>query len=184
MGNKNINLEEINYDIVECPENTFTEEAKDKLAELLTIRRDGNIIILCHPRHIFDAVSEDFDTKVIEKVDWNSINIDKMKQYNDYGEYSMVSQLCDGNNNQFTYLSKKARHMMKRYKDLGTENMSYPLAVIEGVYDIQADTYEYYARGIICITQNGFAVGKGPNYISLGHKESIWEKALRIGDNY
>lgn len=184
MKNKNINLEEINYDIIECLGNTFTEEAKEKLEELLTIRRDGNLILLCHPRHIFDRVSEDFTTKVINKVDWNSINIEMMKQYNDYGEYSMVDQVCSRKNNQFTYLSKKASHMMKRYKDLGTENMSYPLAVIEGVYNIQADTYDYYARGIICITQNGFALGKGPNYVSLDHKESTWEKALRMGDNY
>lgn len=87
MEQKNMELEEINYDIVECKENVFSEEAKEKIADLLTIKRDGNIILLCHPRHVFEAVSEDFNTKVIEKVDWNSINIEQMKKYNDYGKF-------------------------------------------------------------------------------------------------
>lgn len=177
-------MEEINYDIIKCQNNIFTQEAKDMLTDLLTIKRDGNIILLCHPRQVFDMVSEDFDTKIIEKVDWDSINIDKMKKYNDFGEFSMVSQCCFKNKNQFTYFKKKASHMMKRYKDLGAEKMAYPMAIIEGVYDLSNDKYNYYARGIICITQNGYAYGKSPYYTAKKHKESVWEKALRMGDNY
>lgn len=151
---------------------------------MLTIRKDGNIILLCHPRHIFDKVSEDFETKIITKVDWDSINVSQMKKYNDFGKYSMVEQLCDRNNNQFTYLKNKMNHMMKRYKALGADNISYPIAIVEGVYNFGLDNYDYYARGIVCATRNGFALGKSPSYIPLGHKESVWEKALRMGDNY
>lgn len=182
MEQKNMELEEINYDIVECKENVFSEEAKEKIADLLTIRRDGNIILLCHPRHVFERVSEDFNTKVIEKVDWNSINIEQMEKYNDYGKFSMVSQCLE--NNQFRYLKNKARHMIKKYKDLGIERFSFPIAIVEGVYDFSRDDYDYYARGIICVTKNGFALGKNPNYTFGNHKESIWEKPLRMGDNY
>jgi len=176
-------LEEINYDIVECPDKKFTEEALEKFQGILTIQKDGNIILICHPRHIFDGLSEDFDTKIINKVDWESINIEKMQKYNDYKEFSMVEQLCIPAKNQFAYLKKKARHMMKRYNELGIETFSYPFAIIEGVYHSQTDEYEYYARGILCATKNGFALGYNPNYIHIAGKESVWQKSLRMGDN-
>lgn len=176
-------LEEVNYECIECPNKQFSSEALEKLQGILTIRRDGNIIFLCHPRHIFESVSEDFDTKIIDKVDWESINIKMMKEYNDYGKFSMVDQMCSRNKNQFTYLKGKAKHMMERYNKLGIENKAYPIAVVEGVYDARTDQYNYYARGIICATKNGFALGKSPNYFYFDKKESVWQKALRMGDN-
>lgn len=186
MGNTKIkyNLEDVNYDIVECPNKRFTAEAKDKLEEVLTIRRDGNIIILCHPRHVFDGIKEDAETRFIDRVDWDSINIEKMKEQNDYGKYSMVEQLCTPNHSQFTYFKKRVKHVMENCHSKGIDNPICPVAIIEGVYNTQTDSYNYYARGIICATKNGYAFGKSPNYVYLGHKESVWEKALRMGDNY
>ncbi len=184
MEDKTLGLEEINYDVVECEGNKFTEEAKDKLEELLTIRRDGNIILLCHPRHVFDKIKEDNETKLISKVNWDSINIEKMEQANDFGRYSMVEQICSREDNQFTYLQKRVCHAMEVSQDRGVEKPICPVAIIEGVYSEQKYEYDYYARGILCATKNGFAFGKSPNYVYLGHKESIWEKSLRFGDNY
>lgn len=182
---RNLKVEPINYKCIECPDKKFTEEALEKIYGLLTIRVDGNILLLCHPRHIFEGVSEDFKTKIIDKVDWESINVEMMEKCQDYGRFSMVEQICSPAKNQFAYLKKKAKHMMKRYKDLGIENFSYPIAVVEGVYDSSTDNYEYYARAIICITKNGFAFGQNPDYLYFDQqKESVWQKALRMGDNY
>lgn len=182
--NSEINLEEINYELVECPNNRFTEEAKEKIKELLTIKVEGNSIYLCHPRHVFEGISEDFETKVISKVDWNSINIEMMKRYNDYGEFTIVEQLCYKNNNQYSYLSKRVKHMMKKYQDLGIEKFACPIAVVEEAYEEPENTSKYFARGIICATKNGFALGTAPNYTYSRKKESVWEKGLRLGDNY
>ncbi len=177
-------MDNINYNIYESEGKTFTDEAKDKLKELLTIRRDGNILFLCHPRHIFDEIEEDRETKCIERVKWDSINISKMKQYNDYGKYSMVEQLCSPTDNQITYLKKRVTSGLEKCQREGIENPLLPIAVVEGVYDSKKDDYTYYARGIVCATKKGFLLGKSPNYVYMGAKESIWQKALRISDNY
>lgn len=148
-----------------------------KLKAMLSIRIDGDVIYLCHPRHLFDILVEDPETKMIQGVDWDSINVEKMMKYNDFGKYSAVNQ------NQFGYLQKRATHMMKKYKEVGHSEWNYPIAILEEK-DNGSSTPTYFARGIINFSQEGVSLVFNPLAVKEIPKESIWQKGLRFGDNY
>lgn len=102
---------------------------------------------------------------------------------NDYGEYSIVEQPCYRVHNQFTYLMKKASHMIKKYRSLGLTEFSYPFVILEAGYD-QSGKPEYFVRGIISCNQNGFRIASNLLAMKELPKESVWQKALRFSDNH
>lgn len=179
----NNGLIQLEYDFLESENNEFTVESLKKLKALLTIRRDGNIIYICHPKHLFESIIEDVDTKEIKYVDFDSINVKKMIELNDYGHYSIVEQICSTTNNQFTYIMKKASHMMKKYKEIGLSQFSYPFVILEQIYNGSTEP-QYYVRGIINCSQNGFSLAFNPLATKELPQESVWQKALRFGDNF
>lgn len=174
---------ELEYEELEMNNGDFSESSTERLNALLTIRKDGNVIYLCHPRHLFDTLLENPDTKEIESVDFDSINVERMLSINDFGRYSIVEQICCRANNQFTYLMRKSSHMIKKYRNQGATQFSYPFAILEECYDERGQV-SYFVRGIICCNQTGFKVAFNPAAIKELPKESIWEKALRFGDNH
>lgn len=178
----NNNLIQLEYDFLESENNEFTIESLEKLKALLTIRRDGNVIYICHPKHLFESMVEDVDTKEIKCVDFDSINVKKMIELNDFGCYSIVEQTCSRRNNQFTYIMKKASYMIKRYEEKGISQFSYPFAILEEIYNGSAEP-QYFVRGIVNCSQNGFSLAFNPLATKELPKESIWQKALRFGDN-
>lgn len=177
------NLTPLEYDILEWENHDFTDSSKEKLNAMLTITKEGNAIYICHPRHVFDEMVEDSDTKEVKSVNFDSINIDKMKQYNDFGCYYIVQQICSKSNNQFTYLMRRTTHMIKKYQSDGLSQTSYPLAIIEEI-DNGIEPAQYFARGIISCNQDGFSLAFNPLMNKTLPKESVWQKGLRFGDNF
>lgn len=179
----NNNLIQLEYDFLECENNEFTAESLEKLKALLTIRKNGNVIYICHPKHLFENMLEDVDTKEIKYVDFDSINVQKMIEFNDFGRYSIVEQICSKRNNQFTYIIKKASHMMKKYQEKGVSHFSYPFVILEEIYNGAAES-QYFVRGIVNFSQKGFSLVFNPIAIKELPQESIWQKSLRFGDNF
>lgn len=179
---KKENLIPLEYEHLDWENHNFSDESMEKLKAMLSIRNDGNLIYICHPRHLFDFVSEDFRTKEIRYVDFNSINIAKMMRYNDFGRYSLVDQICYKSNNQFTYFLKKASHMMKKYQREGLLEFSFPFAVLEEIHN-GFEKPQYFVRGIINCSQNGFSLAFNPLAIKNIPNKSIFEKGLYFGNN-
>ncbi len=171
--------EKLSYDLEELNSAASIE----KLKAMLSIQTEGNLIYLCHPRHLFDELTEDSETKMITEVDWDSINVEKMIQYNDFGRYSIVEEICYKRKNQFDYLQRKAAHMMKKYQEKGYKEWSYPIAILEEVdHGLSAPTY--FARGIVNFNQSGISFAFNPIAVKELPKESIWQKGLKFGDNF
>ncbi len=179
----NNNLIQLEYDFLECENDEFTVESLEKLKALLTIRKDGNVIYICHPKHLFESMVEDVDTKEIKYVDFNSINVQKMFELNDFGHYSIVEQICSRRNNQFTYIMKKASHMLKKYQEMGVSQFSYPFVILEEIDNGLAEP-QYFVRGIVNCSQKGFSIAFNPLAMKELPHESIWQRALRFGDNF
>lgn len=176
------NLMPLEYETLDYKNNKLSDISLEKLKAMLMIKEEGNIIYICHPKHLFDFIIEDFDTKEIKYVDFNSINIEKMMKYNDYGRYSIVEQICSKSNNQFTYVLKKASHMIKKYQDKGCPQFSFNFAVVEEI-DNRFESPQYLVRGIISCNRNGFSLAFNPRVDKNISKESVWQKGLRLGDN-
>lgn len=176
------NLVQLEYEPLNWENNTFDAESLKKLTALLKIREEGNVIYICHPKHLFEVMTEDPDTKQIRYVDFDSINVKKMIRLNDFGHYSIVEQICSKEKNQFTYIMKKASHMIKKYQEEGVPQFSYPFAILEETYGGPGEP-QYFVRGIINCNQEGFSLAFNPLAIKTLPKESVWQKALRFSDN-
>ena len=161
----------------------FNAESLEKLMALLKIRTEGNIIYICHPKHLFEVMEENPDTKEIKYVDFDSINVEKMFRLNDFGRYSIVEQIFSKKNNQLTYIMKKASHMIKKYQKEGVSQFSYPFAILEEIYN-GVEEPQYFVRGLVNCSQEGFSLVFNPLAIKELPQESIWQKALRFGDNF
>ena len=175
---KTINLVKLEHEHLEFENNKFSDNSMEKLKAMLTIREEGHVIYICQPRHLFDSLTENPDTKEINCVDFDSINIEKMIQYNDFGRYSIVEQICSKTNNQFTYLFKKSSHIINKYQSRGLSHLSFPFAILERTYK------GYFVRGIINCNKKGISLAFNPIAIKTLPKENIWQKGLRFGDNF
>lgn len=171
-------LEVLSYESCEWNQ----QNGSSKLKAMLSIRTEGNVIYLCHPRHLFDVLVEDPKTKMVQGIDWDSINVEKMKQYNDFGKYSIVEENSKGHN-QFNYLQKRAAHMIKKYKEMGHSEWNYPIAILEEI-DNGSSIPTYFARGIVNCNQEGISLAFSPVAVKEIPNESIWQKGLRFGDNF
>lgn len=180
---ENDNLIQLEYDFLDCENNNFTAESMEKLKALLTIRKEGNIIYICHPKHLFETIVENFNTKELRYVDFDNINVEKMFRLNDFGRYSIVEQICSKKNNQFTYIMKKASHMIKKYQEEGVYQFSYPFVILEEI-NSQIEEPHYFVRGIVDCNQEGFSIAFNPLAIKFSPNGSVWQKALRFGDNF
>ena len=125
----------------------------------------------------------DPNTKEITHADFNSINVQKMMSLKDFGRYSIVEQICSTRDNQFTYIMKKASHMMLKYQKDGISQFSYPFVILEEIYN-PFETPQYFVRGIIKCSQKGFSIAFNPLALKTTPSESVWQKGLRFGDNF
>lgn len=182
-----LNLNTVEYEEFIIENGELTTEAKKRYQQLLEIQRDGNVIYICHPRHILEQGTyiTDGKTKDIVEVDWDKINFEQMKSYNDYGKFSIVEQICQRRKNQFTHVQKKANHMLKKYKQLDITEFSYPLVITEEIMDLRGPGSTLLVRGIISFNQNGLKIAFNPEFEKTlsTEKESIWSKALKFSDN-
>lgn len=177
------NLVQLIYEPLSWENGNFTSESLEKLMALLEIRTEGNRVYICHPKHLFEVMEEDPDTKEIRYIDFDSINVEKMVRLNDFGCYSIVEQICYKKNNQFTYIMKKALHMIKKYQKEGVSQFSYPFAILEEIYN-EVEGPQYFVRGLVNCSQEGFSLVFNPLAIKKLPQESIWQKGLRFGDNF
>lgn len=176
LEEKQNSLVEVEYEQLSITDGKINDIKK--IRTLLTICIEGRVIYLCHPNHIFNHYEEG-KTKEIVSVDWNDINVERMFQVNDYGRYSYVEQFCSNGKYNTRYLQKKSSHMMKKYYEQGKVDLVYPFVVLEDMgYN------RYFVRGMICCNQDGYQVAFNPKMYKQLPNESVWEKGLRIGDNY
>lgn len=177
------NLVQLEYEPLDWENNNFNSESLEKLKTLLSIRKEGNVIYICHPKHLLEVIIEDPNTKKIRYADFDNINVEKMIRLNDFGRYSIVEQICSRKNNQFTYIMKKASHMINKPREEGSPKFSYPFVILEEIYNELEET-QYFVRGIINCSQEGLSLAFNPLAIKTLPRESIWQKALKFGDNF
>lgn len=178
-----VNLVDVLYEQISVIDGQIDKKDREKLDALLKVYQDGNVIYLCHPKHLFNHYIENGDTKEISSVDWDSIDIDKMSKVNDYGRFSMVEQCYSSGRYNYRYLTKKSSHMMRKYLSEGKVELVYPFVVLEEIYNASTNTSSYFVRGIICSNQDGFQIAFNPKNKKRVFHESVWEKGLRMGDN-
>ena len=174
-------LKKIQYDDIECGEALATE-AIDAIRELITISNDKNLLYICHPRHVFENIEEDRETKVITAVDFDSLNFSLMTRYDDYGRFSILNQFYNKGNNQFTYLDKRFSNMLRKYRAKGKEDLAYPLAIIEEERSSFDGSCIYIPKGIICAKQNGILVYN--NVKDKQDKMNSWQKTLQMNSSF
>lgn len=175
---ENNGLEKLEYEQLQWNENSFDDSSANKLQAMLSIWKDGNIIYLCHPNHLFDAKTDNYDTKEIAAINWDNINIEKMMKYNDFGRFSMVDQLSPKGVNQFNYLFKKVSHMLKE-----DPQHICSLAILEESYG-QDQEPRYFVRGIVSCSKDGILLAFNPAAAKTNpyEKSSVWQKGLRFGN--
>lgn len=166
---KNINLQQLLFDY----------HAIELLQLLLRTRNEFSKIYICFPEHILDRMIVDFNTKNVKAVDFNSINVEKMLRYADFGCYTSDDKNCSETNNPLNYLFNRAVHMIKKYRKYGTPQFSYPLVVLEATPTATGLT-EYFIRGIISWHQNSFSVALNPSIHNSIIKEPAIQKSLNI----
>ena len=174
-------LKKIQYDDIEC-NGSLATEAIDAIRELITISDDRNLLYICHPRHIFERIEEDKETKVITAVDFDSLNFSLMTRYDDYGRFSILNQFYNKGNNQFTYLDKRFSNMLRKYRAKGKEDLAYPLAIIEEERSSFDGSCIYIPKGIICAKQNGILVYN--NVKDKQDKMNSWQKTLQMNSSF
>ncbi len=171
-------LEKVEYNDVKC-NGSLSLSTITEIKDLLTINDDGNLLYICHPRHIFENLEEDKETKIITSVDWDSINISLLAKYDDYGRFSVIDQYFRNSKNQFAYLNRRFSKMLKKYHENGNENFAYPLAIIEKVKE-NDDNSSYIPRGIVCAKQDGLMICNKMSNENI----NTWQKTLRFKNNY
>lgn len=148
-------LEKLQYDVDN--EKSYSQ-MKTEIEDILSITDENSFLYICHPRHAFRTLEEDKETKLITDVDWNSLDMELVTKFDDYGKFSILDQYFHSNKNQFTYLRKRFSKMLKSYFENGNEQFVYPLAVIEEKRDKLTNKSSYTPRGIICARQGGIMV--------------------------
>lgn len=172
----NIEIEDVHYLIP-----TNEEELEMYFKKMLTIIAEGNMLYIAHPNHVLTKYIANAETKVITDIDWNGIDIPKLRSIDDTGKYSIVNQYCNKNDNQLTFIQKKAKHVLKRYQVDGHVDYTYPLVIIEEIAHSN-EASNYYIRGIISCTKDGFQFSFNPTYKLNIEKKSIWAKSLSFTD--
>lgn len=137
----------------------------------------NNCIHICHPNHLFAGTKLlTKDVRELVNVNWDDIDIEKMLDKKDYKTF-----VSDDWSRAFRYVHKRLGHQIMNEIKNGNEDgaVSY-LAVVEEY----ADEYgkHYLVRGIIRGDSEGYSVAFNPEYQKT-IPCSIWEKALRMGDN-
>lgn len=143
------------------------------ISDLLTVFDNGHCIYVCHPNHIFGGaplLTEDvYD---INNVNWDYINIDNMKDKNDFKEFLMPDEA-------FKYITKRLQHMLKKNIGQNSKRNVY-LTVIEQ-YPIYYQN-NYLVRGIIKADVKSLYVAFNPEYEQVIPK-SNFERGLRYSGN-
>lgn len=143
------------------------------ISDLLTVFDNGHCIYVCHPNHIFGGaplLTEDvYD---INNVNWDYINIDNMKDKNDFKEFLMPDEA-------FKYITKRLQHMLKKNIGQNSKRNVY-LTVIEQ-YPIYYQN-NYLVRGIIKADVESLYVAFNPEYEQVIPK-SNFERGLRYSGN-
>lgn len=164
---------EVHFNKIDLSKNSDGSDRKI-ISDLLTVFDNGHCIYVCHPNHIFNGyplLTEDvYD---INNINWDYINIDKMKDKNDFKEFIIPDEA-------FKYITKRLQHMLKKSILTNSKRNAY-LTVIEQ-YPIYYQN-NYLVRGIIKADVESLYVAFNPEYEQVIPK-SNFEKGLRyVGNN-
>ena len=155
-------------------DNTFNEESKKLLSDMLSVFDGGHCIYICHPNHIFDGAKIlTKDVRDINYVNWDDINIDKMYNVKDYNTF--IDSDCS---DAFQYVYGRLGNQIRNEVNSGNkDNATSYLTVIEK-YRFDYEDY-YLIRGFIKGDSEGYSVAFNPEYKEIIPK-SIFEKSLRF----
>ncbi len=172
-------LEDIQYVDIPCNDNLY-DNAREQIIDLLKISGEENLLYVAHPRHIFSNIVEDKRTKLITKVDWNSVDMERMTRFDDYGKFSLFDQIYRSNN-QFSYLNNRFSNMLRKYRIKGNSELVYPLAIVEQVRGTITGMSSFVPRGIICAKQDGILIcNKVKSMEEINNNSFQYQKKLRM----
>ncbi len=152
----------------------FTPEAKEMLNGMLSVWDDGHCIYVAHPNHVFKDKYLTSDNHDIKQVDWDKVDIEKMKEMDDYKIFIMPDS-----NDAFKYVHKRLGHQVMKKHQEGVDETSF-LVVVER-YHIDGED-QFLVRGLIRGDMEGYALGFNPEFERVIPK-SIWEKSIRFSGN-
>ena len=154
-------------------DNTFNEESKNILSDMLSVWDDGHCIYICHPNHIFDGTKLlTKDVRDINYVNWDDIDIEKMFKVKDYNTF-----IDPDSNFAFDYVHNRLGYQIINEVNKGNKNAVSYLTVIEK-YRFDYEDY-YLVRGFIKGDAEGYSIAFNPEYKEIIPK-SVFEKSLRF----
>lgn len=152
----------------------FTQEGQEYFSNMLTVIDDGHCIHVCHPNHLFNTRYVIGNSLEFDRINWEDLDIDKMKEIGDYKTFIMPDV-----KEAFRYIHKRLGHQIMKKIELGQDEQSY-LVVVEQYY---LDGEEnYLVRGIIKGDKNGYAMAFNPEY-EKSITTNVWERSIRFSGN-
>ena len=152
----------------------FTQEGQEYFSNMLAVIDDGHCIYVCHPNHLFNIRYVIGNSLEFDRINWEDLDIDKMKEIGDYKTFIMPDV-----KEAFRYVHKRLGHQIMKKIELGQDEQSY-LVVVEQYY---LDGEEnYLVRGIIKGDKNGYAMAFNPEY-KKSIATNVWERSIRFSGN-
>ena len=167
----------VHFTRLESSKSTILDtEGKETMKNMLEVW-DNHCIHICHPNHLFAGAKPiSRDIREIVNINWEDIDIAKMKRIKDYKTF-----LSPDINDAFSYVHNHLGQQIMNEINKGNKDkaVSYLAIVEEYDYDLEDN---YLVRGIIRGDAEGYSVAFNPEY-QKAIPQSIWEKALRMGDH-
>lgn len=145
----------------------FDEEGTKQIQNMLSVWDEGHCIFVCHPNHLFAGEKlQTADVREIKHINWNDIDINKMRTVNDYGTF--VYPDC---RTAFRYVHNRLGHHVRKAMERGTSSFATYLVVVEKYTFDNEDNY--LVRGIIKGDMQGYSIAFNPEYQGVIPQSSI-----------
>lgn len=152
----------------------FTKEGQELFSDMLSVIDDCHCIHICHPNHLFNTKYLIGTSLEIDRVNWEDLDIDRMKEIGDYKTFIM-SDVKEA----FRYVHKRLGHQIMKKIELGQEEQSYLVVVEQYFLDNEEN---YLVRGIIKGDKSGYSMAFNPEYRKT-IATNIWERSIRFSGN-
>lgn len=151
----------------------YDSESKALVLGMFEVLESDHCVYVCHPNHLFSAPPIIKGKTQIIRVDWDSIDVGKMYEKNDY------SAFLDANE-AYKHVHRKLRHEIVPELEKGNTEVVRYLAVVESYYF--EGVPNYVVRGLVRGDATGVSFAFNPEYEKTISRD-IWSKNLRLGDN-
>ena len=168
------NMSKVEYRKLKNHKKTILDsEGTKAMQDLLSVWDHRHSIYIGHPNHVLSLKPISEGNREIININWNDIDIDKMKRIGDYD--SFYSENPQG---AFKYVHNRLGHQIMKEVNNGRKEQAVSYLAVVEKYDFDSQFY-YLLRGLIRGDYDGYSIALNPEYERTLPK-SIWEKSLRF----